>query len=101
MTRTPLRLVACIVTLALCACAGESTRRVAPPANGSTAHIGVLETTDIHSNILSYDYYKLAPIMSDMLHVCLITSFAAVWLIDNPSWWRTITGGMPSMAGGC
>lgn len=60
MTHTSLRLAACIAALALAACAAESTKRTAAPANGSTAHIGVLETTDIHSNILSYDYYKLA-----------------------------------------
>ena len=28
---------------------------------GATAVVGVLETTDVHSNVLSYDYFKLAP----------------------------------------
>ena len=36
----------------------------APPqavvANGTTATLALLETTDIHTNLLSYDYYKLA-----------------------------------------
>ncbi len=60
MSRNFLLLAACTATLALAACASESAKRTASPANGSTAHIGVLETTDIHTNILSYDYYKLA-----------------------------------------
>ncbi|MDL2357092.1 MAG: bifunctional 2',3'-cyclic-nucleotide 2'-phosphodiesterase/3'-nucleotidase [Pseudomonadota bacterium] len=28
---------------------------------GATAVLAVLETTDVHSNVLGYDYYKLAP----------------------------------------
>ncbi|MBS0570137.1 MAG: bifunctional 2',3'-cyclic-nucleotide 2'-phosphodiesterase/3'-nucleotidase [Proteobacteria bacterium] len=43
--------------LALAACATVSQR----PADGTRAQIGVLETTDLHSNAMSYDYYKLAP----------------------------------------
>jgi len=31
-----------------------------PPA-GSTAVLAVLETTDVHANVLGYDYFKLAP----------------------------------------
>ena len=31
------------------------------PAAGTTAHLAVLETTDLHSNLVGYDYYKLAP----------------------------------------
>ncbi len=48
-------LLAC--ALALAACATVSQR----PADGTRAQIGVLETTDLHSNVMSYDYYKLAP----------------------------------------
>ncbi|MBS0555944.1 MAG: bifunctional 2',3'-cyclic-nucleotide 2'-phosphodiesterase/3'-nucleotidase [Proteobacteria bacterium] len=48
-------LLAC--TLGLAACATVSQR----PADGTRAQIGVLETTDLHSNVMSYDYYKLAP----------------------------------------
>ncbi|HST27154.1 MAG TPA: bifunctional 2',3'-cyclic-nucleotide 2'-phosphodiesterase/3'-nucleotidase [Rudaea sp.] len=48
-------LLAC--ALALAACASVSQR----PADGTRAQIGVLETTDLHSNVMSYDYYKLAP----------------------------------------
>ncbi|MEO6801155.1 MAG: bifunctional 2',3'-cyclic-nucleotide 2'-phosphodiesterase/3'-nucleotidase [Rhodanobacter sp.] len=29
--------------------------------NGARAKVAILETTDIHSNVLSYDYYKLKP----------------------------------------
>jgi 2',3'-cyclic-nucleotide 2'-phosphodiesterase/3'-nucleotidase len=31
-----------------------------PVANGTKATLALLETTDIHTNLLSYDYYKLA-----------------------------------------
>jgi 2',3'-cyclic-nucleotide 2'-phosphodiesterase/3'-nucleotidase len=43
--------------LALAACAAIPPH----PVDGTTARIGVLETTDLHSNVMSYDYYKLAP----------------------------------------
>ena len=51
-------LLAC--ALALTACASLSTR----PADGTRARIGVLETTDLHANAMSYDYYRLAPDVS-------------------------------------
>ena len=44
-------------TLALAACASIPQHL----ADGTRAQIGVLETTDLHSNVMSYDYYKLAP----------------------------------------
>ncbi|MBS0487803.1 MAG: bifunctional 2',3'-cyclic-nucleotide 2'-phosphodiesterase/3'-nucleotidase [Proteobacteria bacterium] len=47
-------LLAC--ALALAACTSLATR----PTDGTRAQIGVLETTDLHSNVMSYDYYKLA-----------------------------------------
>ncbi|MCC2974549.1 bifunctional 2',3'-cyclic-nucleotide 2'-phosphodiesterase/3'-nucleotidase [Massilia sp. IC2-476] len=31
------------------------------PRAGTTALLAVLETTDLHSNVVGYDYYKLAP----------------------------------------
>lgn len=31
------------------------------PPSGSSATLAVLETTDLHANVRSYDYYKLAP----------------------------------------
>ena len=59
MRRSPVLLAVCIAMLAACSTTG--TRRPAPPADGTHARIGVLETTDLHSNVVSYDYYKLAP----------------------------------------
>jgi 2',3'-cyclic-nucleotide 2'-phosphodiesterase/3'-nucleotidase len=46
-----------VFALVLAACASLPTN----PADGTRAQIGVLETTDLHSNAMSYDYYKLAP----------------------------------------
>jgi 2',3'-cyclic-nucleotide 2'-phosphodiesterase/3'-nucleotidase len=48
-----------LLPLLLSACAAVGDRS-APPA-GATAVLAVLETTDVHSNVLGYDYYKLAP----------------------------------------
>jgi 2',3'-cyclic-nucleotide 2'-phosphodiesterase/3'-nucleotidase len=56
-----------IFTLALAVTACGSTRpepraAAAPPtvADGTRAELAILESTDIHSNVLSYDYYRLA-----------------------------------------
>ena len=63
-----------------------SGRRV--PA-GATAVLAVLETTDVHSNVLGYDYYKLAPDPSFGLDrtATLIAAarkeFANTLLLDN------------------
>ena len=32
-----------------------------PPAGGTRAAIALLETTDVHSNLVGYDYFRLAP----------------------------------------
>jgi 2',3'-cyclic-nucleotide 2'-phosphodiesterase/3'-nucleotidase len=55
----------CAALLAIAACAptrpapnGEENR--AGVADGARAELAILESTDIHSNILSYDYYRLA-----------------------------------------
>ena len=32
-----------------------------PPKAGTSATLAVLETTDLHANLVGYDYYKLAP----------------------------------------
>ena len=53
-------LLSCLFACALGACATSATR-TRQPAPGTRARIGVLETTDVHSNVMSYDYYKLAP----------------------------------------
>jgi 2',3'-cyclic-nucleotide 2'-phosphodiesterase / 3'-nucleotidase len=56
--RPSLRYQLCIAILfsAACSHAGAGTR----VAVGATATLAVLETTDIHSNVVGYDYYKLA-----------------------------------------
>lgn len=46
-----------LATALLGACA--STPRKADIPDGARANVAILETTDIHSNVLSYDYYKL------------------------------------------
>jgi len=43
--------------LLLGACAATGLRQ---PAEGTRAQLAILESTDVHSNVLSYDYYKLA-----------------------------------------
>ncbi|HEY8010707.1 MAG TPA: bifunctional 2',3'-cyclic-nucleotide 2'-phosphodiesterase/3'-nucleotidase, partial [Rudaea sp.] len=47
-------------SLVLVACAMQRPDHQAAPAAGTRTRIGILETTDIHSNIMSYDYFKLA-----------------------------------------
>ena len=49
------------VLLGACASAPRpvaAAAAAAQVADGSTARVAILETTDVHSNILSYDYYK-------------------------------------------
>lgn len=47
--------------LFLIGCAGVGTEHAAaPPPEGSHLQLALLETTDLHSNVLSYDYFKLA-----------------------------------------
>ncbi|SFG80823.1 2',3'-cyclic-nucleotide 2'-phosphodiesterase / 3'-nucleotidase [Duganella sp. CF458] len=48
-----------IVPLAALLAACSSIR--APAPQGSKATFAILETTDLHANVRSYDYYKLAP----------------------------------------
>ncbi len=54
------RICALLAALLLSACASQLPRHVAVPA-GSKAKLTILETTDLHSNVLSYDYYRLKP----------------------------------------
>ncbi len=53
---------ALVATLAaaatLAACGGDKTSNA--PAAGTTVALAMMETTDLHQNILGYDYYKLA-----------------------------------------
>jgi 2',3'-cyclic-nucleotide 2'-phosphodiesterase / 3'-nucleotidase len=63
-TATPARhpaLVASLVAAAtLAACGGDKTSGSNAPAVGTTVALTMMETTDLHQNILGYDYYKLA-----------------------------------------
>ncbi|MGN6529928.1 MAG: bifunctional 2',3'-cyclic-nucleotide 2'-phosphodiesterase/3'-nucleotidase [Burkholderiaceae bacterium] len=44
----------------LAACGGSHDDSAPKPAQGTTAQVTLLETTDLHQNILSYNYYTLA-----------------------------------------
>ncbi len=57
--RSAIRLLVatCLASLVACSIAP----RHADLADGTRAQLAILETTDIHSAILSYDYYRLAP----------------------------------------
>jgi len=46
------------ISLASLALAGAA---MAAPAPGTTAVVAILETTDVHSNLVGFDYFKLAP----------------------------------------
>jgi len=45
-----------LVAALLAGCAISATRPVAP--EGTRADVAILETTDVHANVLSYDYFK-------------------------------------------
>lgn len=52
-----------IAAIALASCVAHAPKTVSgtfPPGGGAQAQLVLLETTDIHSNVMSYDYYKLA-----------------------------------------
>jgi 2',3'-cyclic-nucleotide 2'-phosphodiesterase/3'-nucleotidase len=55
----PLRLrpLSLLVIAALAGCASQAPKPATLP-DGSRAQVAILETTDVHSNVLSYDYYK-------------------------------------------
>jgi 2',3'-cyclic-nucleotide 2'-phosphodiesterase/3'-nucleotidase len=54
--------IAASAVAALSACGSSDDTAPATPAvaNGTKATLAMLETTDIHTNVLSYDYFKLA-----------------------------------------
>lgn len=61
-TRMPIALAVLLVLAAACAShAGKSKPARAEVAEGSRARLVLMETTDLHSNIRSFDYYKLSP----------------------------------------
>ena len=55
----PLSRAACALAVLLAGCASLAPRQP-DLADGSRADVAMLETTDVHSNILSFDYYKNA-----------------------------------------
>ncbi|MGB8636336.1 MAG: bifunctional 2',3'-cyclic-nucleotide 2'-phosphodiesterase/3'-nucleotidase [Rhodanobacteraceae bacterium] len=55
-----IRTVILLLALLVSACATQRSHQVAV-TDGSTANLTILETTDLHSNILSFDYYRLQP----------------------------------------
>lgn len=61
MSPKPLSLCALVASLLLGACAAPGgPRGTWAPDEGARARLAILETTDLHANILGYDYYKLA-----------------------------------------
>ena len=50
-----------VAIAALSACSGGSSNDTNTIPNGTTLKVALLETTDIHQNLLSYNYYSLAP----------------------------------------
>ena len=58
-TRFALPLLA-VAALLLAGCSGMPAQS-GKLADGARAKVAILETTDIHSNVLSYDYYQLKP----------------------------------------
>lgn len=61
MRRQPLRALGTLFASALVlhGCAGSGDSDKSPPES-ATAQLTILETTDLHANIVSYDYFKLA-----------------------------------------
>jgi 2',3'-cyclic-nucleotide 2'-phosphodiesterase / 3'-nucleotidase len=53
-------LVTTTLSLSSCATVEPQGTSSTKPANGARAELAILETTDLHTNILSFDYYKLA-----------------------------------------
>jgi 2',3'-cyclic-nucleotide 2'-phosphodiesterase/3'-nucleotidase len=49
-----------LATALLAGCASQASKPDKLP-DGARANVAILETTDVHSNVLSYDYYKLKP----------------------------------------
>jgi 2',3'-cyclic-nucleotide 2'-phosphodiesterase / 3'-nucleotidase len=57
--RSPRILIAVLCIVCASGCTSRPAREVAT-TEGTRSTLAILESTDIHSNILSYDYYKLA-----------------------------------------
>jgi 2',3'-cyclic-nucleotide 2'-phosphodiesterase/3'-nucleotidase len=50
--------LAALAAAVLAGCASQTTSHSTALPDGSRAQVAILETTDVHSNVLSYDYYK-------------------------------------------
>ena len=50
-----------LLSTILLAGAGNLAIAATPTPAGAQATMALLETTDLHANVLSYDYYKLKP----------------------------------------
>ncbi|MEO8461060.1 MAG: metallophosphoesterase, partial [Dokdonella sp.] len=59
-SRIHTRLFIFTTALALAACVSGGGNHVTAPTDGTRATLAILESTDIHSNLVGYDYYKLA-----------------------------------------
>ena len=57
--RTNSVMVAALVAAGVVGCGGESNPTPAIP-EGTTVTLALMETTDIHANVMSYNYYSLA-----------------------------------------
>ena len=49
-----------VLTSAACGASIASAAPATPPKAGASAVLALLETTDVHQNVLGYDYFKLA-----------------------------------------
>ena len=56
----PLAIVASSLSLLLASCATTTVDVQSQMADGTRAEMALLETTDLHSNVLSYDYFRLS-----------------------------------------
>lgn len=56
-----IRMIGPVLALLVCAAMAEAGTPVVSVPEGTMANLTLLETTDIHSHVLSYDYYRLAP----------------------------------------
>ncbi len=56
----PLAILASSLSLLLASCATTTVDVLPPIGDGTRAEIALLETTDLHSNVLSYDYFRLS-----------------------------------------
>jgi 2',3'-cyclic-nucleotide 2'-phosphodiesterase/3'-nucleotidase len=58
--RHPAFVASLVAAATLAACGGDKTSGSNAPAIGTSVALTLMETTDLHQNILGYDYYKLA-----------------------------------------